>query len=77
MASITGKLLLSIVGAVAEFETGIRKERKLGGIAVAKAKGTYRGRKPSIDREKKSADYRAIGGEWQLLRTSVGGLPCR
>jgi DNA invertase Pin-like site-specific DNA recombinase len=33
----------------AEFETNIRRERQLEGIAEAKAKGVYIGRKPSID----------------------------
>ncbi|MBV2146677.1 recombinase family protein [Sphingobium sp. AS12] len=45
----TGKLTLSILGAVAEFETDIRKERQRDGIDRAKANGVYRGRKPSID----------------------------
>lgn len=45
-----GKLVLAILGAVAAFETDIRKERQLEGIAKAKAKGVYTGRKPSIDK---------------------------
>ncbi|MBA4781331.1 recombinase family protein [Blastomonas sp.] len=45
----TGKLTLSILGAVAEFEADIRKERQRDGIDRAKANGVYRGRKPSID----------------------------
>ena len=47
-----GKLVLAILGAVAAFETDIRKERQLEGIAKAKAKGVYKGRKPSVDKEK-------------------------
>lgn len=47
----TGKLMLSILGAVAEFETDIRKERQMEGIAKAKAAGKYKGRKPSVDRK--------------------------
>jgi DNA invertase Pin-like site-specific DNA recombinase len=43
-----GRLLLHIMGAFAEFETSIRKERQADGIAKAKAKGVYRGRKASI-----------------------------
>ena len=50
--SNTGKLLLAILGAVAEFETDLSAERQREGIAAAKAKGVYRGRKPSIDRTK-------------------------
>ncbi len=44
-----GKLVLAILGAVAEFETDIRKERQREGIEKAKANGVYKGRKPSID----------------------------
>jgi DNA invertase Pin-like site-specific DNA recombinase len=38
-----------MLGVFAEFETAIRKERQLEGIAKAKKAGIYRGRKPSID----------------------------
>ena len=44
-----GKLVLAILGAVAEFETDIRKERQREGIDKAKADGRYTGRKPSAD----------------------------
>lgn len=44
-----GKLVLAILGAVAEFETDIRKERQREGIEKAKAAGRYKGRKPSVD----------------------------
>ena len=44
-----GRLLLNILGSFAEFETEIRKERQMDGIAKAKADGKYRGRKASID----------------------------
>jgi len=46
-----GKLILSILGAVAEFETDIRKERQREGIERAKAAGVYKGRKPTVDVE--------------------------
>ena len=44
----TGKLVLAILGAVAEFETDIRKERQKDGIEKAKAAGVYKGRKASV-----------------------------
>ena len=46
----TGKAFLDILGVFAEFETNLRRERQLEGIRAAKAKGVYKGRKPSIDR---------------------------
>lgn len=45
-----GKLFLQMLGAFAEFETNLRKERQLEGIAKAKAAGVYKGRRPTIDR---------------------------
>jgi len=44
-----GKALLDMLGVFAEFETNLRRERQLEGISVAKARGVYKGRKPSID----------------------------
>ena len=45
----TGKLTLSILGAVAAFEADLRAERQAEGIARAKQEGRYKGRSPSID----------------------------
>jgi DNA invertase Pin-like site-specific DNA recombinase len=41
-------LLLSVMGAFAEFERALIKERQLEGIAIAKAKGAFKGRKPAM-----------------------------
>ncbi|RAP69633.1 resolvase, N terminal domain protein, partial [Candidatus Erwinia dacicola] len=38
-----------MLGVFAEFETNLRRERQLEGIAAANVRGVYRGRKPSID----------------------------
>lgn len=45
------KLLLSVMGAFAEFERALIKERQMEGIALAKKKGLYKGRKPSLSNE--------------------------
>ena len=44
-----GKCFLDMLGVFAEFETNLRKERQLEGIAKAKAAGVYKGRPASID----------------------------
>ena len=44
-----GKAFLDMLGVFAEFETNLRRERQLEGISAAKARGVYKGRKPSID----------------------------
>jgi hypothetical protein len=43
-----GKAFLDMLGVFAEFETNLRRER-FEGIAAAKVRGVYKGRKPSID----------------------------
>lgn len=41
-------LLLSVMGAVAEFERAILRERQAEGIRIAKLKGVYKGRKVAL-----------------------------
>lgn len=47
----TGKLMLTMLGAVAEFERALMLERQREGIAKAKAEGKYRGRVPTAQRQ--------------------------
>lgn len=44
-----GRLMLNMLAAVAEFETDLRRERQMEGIAKAKIAGAYQGRPRSID----------------------------
>ncbi len=44
-------LLLSVMGAFAEFERSFIKERQAEGIAIAKKKGVYKGRSPALSTE--------------------------
>lgn len=46
--SAAGRAFLQMLGVFAEFETALRRERQMEGIAKAKARGAYRGRKPSV-----------------------------
>jgi len=41
-------LMLSVMGAFAEFERSLLRERQREGIVLAKQRGAYRGRKPSL-----------------------------
>ena len=43
-----GVAFLQMLGVFAQFETALRKERQMEGIAKAKAAGVYRGRKPTV-----------------------------
>jgi DNA invertase Pin-like site-specific DNA recombinase len=46
-----GKAFLDMLGVFAEFETALRRERQMEGIAKAKAEGVYKGRKKDLDRD--------------------------
>ncbi|UCV22510.1 recombinase family protein [Ferribacterium limneticum] len=53
--SAMSRLMLSIMGAFAEFERSLIKERQREGIAIAKEKGVYKGRKPKMTPEQVEA----------------------
>ena len=57
-----GKAFLDMLGVFAEFETNLRRERQLEGIALAKTRGVYKGRKPSVD----AAEVRRLRHEERL-----------
>jgi DNA invertase Pin-like site-specific DNA recombinase len=59
-ANSVSKLLLSIMGAFAEFERNLIRERQREGIAIAKSKGVYKGRKPSLTSEQQSELIEAV-----------------
>jgi DNA invertase Pin-like site-specific DNA recombinase len=46
-----GQLMLTILGGIAEFERSLIRERQADGIAIAKANGVYKGRKPALTAE--------------------------
>ncbi|RYE05575.1 MAG: recombinase family protein [Rickettsiaceae bacterium] len=54
------KLLLSVMGSVAEFERSLIKERQREGIELAKKKGIYKGRKNALDNEQVIAIHARI-----------------
>jgi DNA invertase Pin-like site-specific DNA recombinase len=57
-------LMLSVMGAFAEFERALIRERQREGIALAKQRGVYRGRKKSLSPEQVATlKQRATAGE--------------
>ena len=57
-------LMLSVMGAFAEFERALIRERQREGIALAKQRGAYRGRKKALSYEQTAAvRQRAAAGE--------------
>ena len=66
-------LLLSVMGAFAEFERALLKERQREGIALAKKRGVYRGRKRALDQEQIiELKQRAEAGEKKAALSRAG-----
>lgn len=59
--SPTGKLMLNLLGSIAEFERELMLERQREGIAQAKAEGKYKGRTPTARR--KAGDVKRLKAE--------------
>nr|WP_011265172.1 recombinase family protein [Leptospirillum ferrooxidans]AAX38525.1 ORF195 [Leptospirillum ferrooxidans] len=53
-------LMLSVMGAFAEFERALLRERQREGIAMARERGVYRGRKPSLTEKQIAAMKKRI-----------------
>ncbi len=62
-SSAAGKAFLDMLGVFAEFETYLRRERQMEGLAEAKARGVYagNGRKATVDGEA----VRHLQAEWK------------
>jgi DNA invertase Pin-like site-specific DNA recombinase len=72
-SNAAGKAFLDMLGVFAEFETNLRKERQLEGIAKAKASGVYKGRKRSVDRGKvQSLKAQGLGPAAIAKRLKIG-----
>lgn len=68
-----GKCFLDMLGVFAEFETNLRRERQMEGIAKAKAEGVYKGRKASIDAaEVKRLKSEGVGPSEIAKRLGIG-----
>lgn len=79
-------LMLSVMGAVAEFERSMLLERQREGIAVAKTKGVYKGRKPSLTGDQAAAvagrlaegeSAAALAAEYGVSRATVYNMRAR
>ena len=76
-SSSAGRCFLQMLGVFAEFETNLRRERQMEGIARAKSAGAYTGRKRSInpadiqELRDKGIGASAIAKELGIARASV------
>ncbi len=78
--SAISKLMLTIMGGVAEFERAMIRERQLEGIAKAKQAGKYRGRQSTMtaaqvkairDRAAAGENKSALAREFMLSRQTI------
>ncbi|MDQ1060407.1 DNA invertase Pin-like site-specific DNA recombinase [Arthrobacter globiformis] len=58
-------LMLSVMGAFAEFERSLIRERQREGIALAKHRGAYKGRKKTLTQERAA----------ELVQRAASGIP--
>src|ERR1017187_3500907 len=69
------KLMFNMLGSFAEFERSLIRERQREGIAAAKKKGVYRGRKPSLTAEQaQELRKRVASGEKKAVLAREFGI---
>jgi DNA invertase Pin-like site-specific DNA recombinase len=59
----TGRLMVNLLGSIAQFEREVMLERQREGIAKAKAEGKYKGRKPTARAQAASIIKLAAAGK--------------
>lgn len=67
-------LFLGILGAFAEFERNVIDERRAAGIAFARSKGVYKGRKPRFTQDmlRQMEEMKSKGAEIKLIAKYLG-----
>lgn len=63
-----GRMVLTVLGMVAEMELGFIRERQAAGIAKAKAVGVYKGRPVTLDRQRIAELHKAGKGATEIAR---------
>jgi DNA invertase Pin-like site-specific DNA recombinase len=72
-STAAGKAFLDMLGVFAEFETNLRRERQIEGIAKAKAAGVYKGRPATIEADKiKALQADGLGATAIAERLKIG-----
>ncbi len=61
------KLILSVVGSIAEFERSLIKERQLEGIAIAKKANKYKGRVKSLNKDQIAEMHQMITDRYKKV----------
>ena len=69
-ATANGRLMLNVLGSVAQFEREVMLERQREGIAKAKAEGKFKGRAPTARRKADEVKAMAQAG---MTREAIAG----
>jgi DNA invertase Pin-like site-specific DNA recombinase len=72
-SSAAGTAFFQMLGVFAQFETALRRERQMEGIARAKSAGVYKGRRPSVDAAAvRSLRDQGLGGSEIAKKLGIG-----
>ena len=71
-ATANGRLMLNVLGSVAQFERPVMLERQREGIAKAKAEGKFKGRAPTA--RNKADEVRAMAQAGMTRQVIAGKL---
>ncbi len=71
----TGKMIFTVLGAVAELERSLIVERVRAGIRNARAKGKILGRPRKLANSDRIAQLRAQGASWRAVGIALGVSP--
>jgi DNA invertase Pin-like site-specific DNA recombinase len=72
LSTASGRLMFNIIGAMAEFERELIRERVKAGLRNARAKGKRIGRPPVIVNAEKIAALRGAGASWATVCHETG-----
>ena len=72
LSTPSGRLMMQLVGAMAEFERALIQERVKAGLRNARAKGKRLGRPRAVVSESKINSLRASGASWREIARQLG-----
>src|SRR5207237_2990087 len=72
LSTPSGRLMMQLLGAMAEFERALIQERVKAGLRNARAKGKRLGRPQAIVSESKMDAMRVAGVSWRAISKEVG-----
>jgi DNA invertase Pin-like site-specific DNA recombinase len=69
------KLMLSVMGAIHEYDRSLIKERQLEGIALAKKRGIFKGRKKLLSQAEVAEIHKKITAGMSKAQVPLAGKP--